>query len=324
MTADSRVTLRVSRRFAASPERVFDAWLDPRLAGKFLFATPTGRMLRVEIEAQIGGRFVFVDRRDGADIEHVGEYLEIDRPRRLVFTFAVPKFSPEQSRVAIDLAPAGTGCVLTLTHDGVLPDYAKRTEAGWTAILGELARLLGPAPADFGVVAAPGAIRFERLVRGPIERVWAYLTEPDKRGRWLAAGPMEPWVGGAVELHFDHRLLSSATAPPPERYKQVEHGHRMLGRVTRFEPPRLLSYSWQEGAGEASEVTFELAQRGDAVLLVLTHHRLADRAAMIDVAGGWHAHLDVLAERLADREPLAFWTIFGAIDGRYECRIAEI
>jgi uncharacterized protein YndB with AHSA1/START domain len=129
-------------RLDAAPERVFDAWLDPARAGKFLFATATGRMVRVAIDARVGGRFAFVDRRDGEDVEHVGGYLEIDRPRRLVFTFAVPKFSAQATRVAIDIVPAGSGCTLTLAHEGVLPDYADRTEVGWTGILDGLAGAL--------------------------------------------------------------------------------------------------------------------------------------------------------------------------------------
>jgi uncharacterized protein YndB with AHSA1/START domain len=141
MSAAPAVTLQLKRRFTASAERVFDAWLDPERARKFLFATPTGQMVRVEIDARVGGAFCFV-RREGEDIEHTGEYLEIDRPRRLVFTFAVPKYSPVATKVIIDIVPQGAGCELTLTHEGVLPEWAKPTESGWTAILATLAKLV--------------------------------------------------------------------------------------------------------------------------------------------------------------------------------------
>lgn len=142
MNAEPNVTVRVSRRFSASAERVFDAWLDPDRAGRWLFATPAGQMVRAEIDACVGGQFAFVDRRDGEDVEHVGEYLEIDRPRRLVFTFAVPKYSTVSTRVTVEIQPMGTGCELTLTHENVLPDYGTRTEAGWTMILNRLAQTL--------------------------------------------------------------------------------------------------------------------------------------------------------------------------------------
>jgi uncharacterized protein YndB with AHSA1/START domain len=149
MTTDEpRRTVRVTRDFDAAPERVFDAWLDPASAGRWLFATATGRMVRAEIDPRVGGRFVFVDRRDGEDVEHVGDYLEIDRPRRLAFSFAVPKFSATSTRVSLDLLPKGDGCTLTLIHEGVLPDYASRTQEGWAAILTGLAGVLGPAALD--------------------------------------------------------------------------------------------------------------------------------------------------------------------------------
>jgi uncharacterized protein YndB with AHSA1/START domain len=96
-------------------------------------------MVRAEIDARVGGTFHLTDRRDGEDIDHTGEYLEIERPRRLVFTFSVPQYSEQVTRVTIGIAPLETGCELTLTHENVLPDYASRTEAGWTGILGGLA-----------------------------------------------------------------------------------------------------------------------------------------------------------------------------------------
>jgi|HubBroStandDraft_2_1064218.scaffolds.fasta_scaffold35117_1 uncharacterized protein YndB with AHSA1/START domain len=139
-TADGKIC--ITRRFNASIERVFDAWLDPEKAGKWLFATPTGKMVRVEIDPRVGGTFN-ITRRESEDIEHVGTYLEIDRPRRLVFTFGVPKFSKELTRVSIDLKPLPTGCELTLTHEGVLPEWLEQTKEGWGMILDSLAASLG-------------------------------------------------------------------------------------------------------------------------------------------------------------------------------------
>lgn len=135
------IVVRVTRRFDASAERVFDAWLDAEMARRFLFATSTGQMVRAEIDPRVGGTFNFTDRRDGVDVVHMGEYLEIDRPRRLVFTFHVGTDSQELSRVSIDIAPAGTGCELTLTHemDPKWAQFKERTLAGWTMILGNLA-----------------------------------------------------------------------------------------------------------------------------------------------------------------------------------------
>ncbi|WP_430388740.1 SRPBCC family protein [Dyella sp. 20L07] len=131
-------TLRITRHFDASAERVFDAWLDPATAGRWLFSTPKGEMVKVDIDTRVGGRFIFIDRRDGIDVEHIGEYLDIDRPHRLVFTFAVPKYSADYTRVTIELERRGTSCELVLTHQGVLPEWVEATQHGWRDILHHL------------------------------------------------------------------------------------------------------------------------------------------------------------------------------------------
>lgn len=132
----------VRRHFDTSAECVFNAWIDTKRASRFLFATPTGVMVRAEVDARVGGRFCFVDRRDGVDVEHIGTYLEIERPRRLAFEFAVPQYSAEFTRVVIELAATDAGCELTLTHRGVLAEFAERTTQGWTRMLEGLARAL--------------------------------------------------------------------------------------------------------------------------------------------------------------------------------------
>jgi uncharacterized protein YndB with AHSA1/START domain len=134
--AQKTATVRAAHRYDAPPQRVFDAWLDPKTAAKFLFATPTGQMIKAEIDPRVGGAFTFTDRRpDMGDVEHVGTYVEIDRPRRLVFDFAVPQYEPTLTRITLDFAPSGAGTDLTLTHQGVFEEYVKQTEHGWGMIL---------------------------------------------------------------------------------------------------------------------------------------------------------------------------------------------
>ena len=135
------IQVRATRRIHAPAETAFDAWLDPKQAGKFLFATPTGTMVRAEVDARIGGAFHFTDRRDGVDVAHVGEYLEIDRPRRLVFTFRVEVYSADSSRVAVDIVPVEGGCEVTLTHemDSAYAEYEEGARAAWAGILDGLA-----------------------------------------------------------------------------------------------------------------------------------------------------------------------------------------
>jgi uncharacterized protein YndB with AHSA1/START domain len=174
---------------------------------------------------------------------------------------------------------------------------------------------------EFGTVTAPRTVRIARSLPGPIERVWAFLTEPDKRGLWLAAGPMEMRLGGSVRLDFLHANLS-AEKEPPEKFKQLAGGVSQLGHVTRLDPPHLLAYTWNEKDGrDPSEVTFQLTEQGDRVRLEVTHERLPGRGDMVGVASGWHAHLAILIERLEGKQPQRFWSRFEALQQEYERRI---
>jgi uncharacterized protein YndB with AHSA1/START domain len=96
-------------------------------------------------------------------------------------------------------------------------------------------------------------------------------------------------------------------------------------RVIRCEPPRLLVISWGGGIdGEDSEVSFELSEAGEGrVRLKLAHRRLAGLDAMRLVAGGWHAHLDGLGDRLAGRAPEPFWSRFVKAEADYAQRFKQ-
>lgn len=139
-------TIRVERRFAVAAERVFDAWLDPVWIGRFMFGSHLRdeHVVSLQNEPRVGGTFHYRVTRGGTEIDHTGTYREIERPRRLVFTWGVDAEQGDLSVVTIEIAPDGEGCVLTLTH-ALHPDwaaYAERTQTGWTKIVGDLAAAL--------------------------------------------------------------------------------------------------------------------------------------------------------------------------------------
>jgi uncharacterized protein YndB with AHSA1/START domain len=141
---DEPIHIRITRRFAASAERVFDAWLNEKTAGRWWFATPTGKMQSVKIDGRVGGQFRIVERRGDQDADHFGTFIELDRPRRIVLDFATDPAHPA-TRVTIQIASLKEGgCELTLSHD-IAPEWAEykdRTNQGWTMILENLEKSL--------------------------------------------------------------------------------------------------------------------------------------------------------------------------------------
>ena len=150
----------------------------------------------------------------------------------------------------------------------------------------------------------PSTVRFERLLPGPVERVWAYLTESDKRATWLAAGEFDLRVGGRIELHFDNNSLSDETAPAGA---QGGGTHTFEGRITRLEPLRVLAHTWKWDGGD-SEVLYELEPRGTDVLLTIQHRLPDDHGLKMAVGGGWPVHVGILADQLNGVKPRPFWS----------------
>ena len=161
---------------------------------------------------------------------------------------------------------------------------------------------------SYGSYIEQGTIRFVRVLPGPVERVWEYLTDGEKRGEWLAGGEMELRVGGRVELIFNHKNITPHDETPPEKYKEMDDESRLYGTITKLNPPKLLAYTWEEPSAPESEVTFELQEEGEQVRLTLTHRNLgSDRDVLTGVGGGWHTHLDIMVDKLNGREPQPFW-----------------
>jgi uncharacterized protein YndB with AHSA1/START domain len=170
---------------------------------------------------------------------------------------------------------------------------------------------------DRATLIKPSTIRFERLLPGPVERVWAYLTESKKRATWLAAGEFDLRVGGKIELHFDNESLTDEAAPAGA---MGAGKHSAAGKITRLEPLRLLAHTWSWDGGE-SEVTYELAPRGKDVLLTI-HHRLPDdRPLKTAVGGGWPVHVGILADQLEGKKPRPFWSTHAREMKEFEARL---
>jgi uncharacterized protein YndB with AHSA1/START domain len=129
----------IERLIPAPPRVVFDAWLDPEALQRFMCGGPGVRVTRVECDPRVGGQFLIVMNVEGHDVPHRGQYLEIERYKRLAFTWRSP-YAGEGSRVTLQFAESRNGETrLTLEHVG-LADAETRSKhhGGWSHILTEL------------------------------------------------------------------------------------------------------------------------------------------------------------------------------------------
>ena len=174
----------------------------------------------------------------------------------------------------------------------------------------------------YATMSAPATVRIERILPGPLERVWAYITESEKRRRWFAEGPMDLRQGGAVALTFRNNDLSVETGRPDSSCSPNGVDHQMNGVILRCEPPRLLVFRWSPEAA-ASEVTFELSPHGNDTRLLVTHCRLADRRQLLSVSAGWHVHIGILKDLLSNDAPRSFWSEHARLEKVYDKHFSE-
>jgi uncharacterized protein YndB with AHSA1/START domain len=136
-------SVRVRREIAAPAEVLFDAWLDAESLGAWLKPGGIGQT-RAETDPREGGAFriVMVEHDNGNELLHRGTYREIDRPHRLVFTWASPATKLRDSLVTVTFQPTPDGSTLVEIHQVGLPDEESRAShhRGWSDALGELDR----------------------------------------------------------------------------------------------------------------------------------------------------------------------------------------
>jgi uncharacterized protein YndB with AHSA1/START domain len=163
--------------------------------------------------------------------------------------------------------------------------------------------------------ASGSTLRIERRLPGPIERVWSYIVDPEKRALWFVGGPWDLRPGGTAHNEWDHTRLSEE--PTPEAWKSFD-GMSTTGTIVRVEPPHILAYRTDMGMGEF-EVTFELRADGEDVIFTLTQAPV-DAKGMADFASGWHAYVDILEDRVRGVNPRGFWTNFDRLAKAYAGR----
>ncbi len=136
------IIITIVKTFTASPEKIFNAWVDPEWIGRWMFGPDVRdeEIIKLETNPEQGGSFSFVVRRDNEVISHLGKYLEFARPTRLAFTWGIESESEDESVVRIEITPTESGCSLTLIHelDPKWKDYADRTREGWSYMLDKL------------------------------------------------------------------------------------------------------------------------------------------------------------------------------------------
>lgn len=139
------IGIKIVKEFKAPAEKVFDAWIDPEWLSRWMFGPDVRdeKILKLETNPEIKGAFSFVVQRGEMVINHVGHYVEVQRPNRLIFTWGIESESEDESVVTINIESTEKGCLLTLTHelDPKWKEYADRTKEGWSFMLDKLKHL---------------------------------------------------------------------------------------------------------------------------------------------------------------------------------------
>lgn len=134
------LTVNIDKIINAPIEKVFDAWLDPKMLSKFMRGMPDMPETDVEIDAREGGRFTFIMHYRGEKIPHTGKYLEISRPDKLVFTWESQYSVVDNSTVTLNFTKIDENKTnVSLTHVKFIDEESRSGhEDGWGCVLDKL------------------------------------------------------------------------------------------------------------------------------------------------------------------------------------------
>lgn len=229
-----KTEISVSQFIQADAEHLFDCWLDPDKIKTWIFPSSGDTIKSLKTDPAIGGTFSFVIERDTATIEHIGEYLAIEKPDRLVFTWAVAD-EEGSDRVELTFTPKESGTEATLTIE-LHPDwieYAEPTKKAWTSMLESLKKTAENHP----------EARASMLIRKPVEEVFEALVNPEITSKfWFTKGSSRLEEGKEVTWEWEQFGVSGTVA------------------VTGIRKNERIRFKWEaeeEGAFRTVEILFE-------------------------------------------------------------------
>ncbi|MGH3977641.1 MAG: SRPBCC family protein [Pseudonocardiaceae bacterium] len=289
-TVDGRPVLRIERRLAHPPEKVWRALTEPaQLSQWYPFRVS-------EMDLRTGGKIRF---DDGQGTTMGAVITELDPPRVFAFSEHAPAEMVRESDdlVHFELRPEGEGCLLIFTHTFDDRPAAASYATGWHGCLDALDMLLDGRPVEwpdsmveryeayveaFGLAEGSAEltsdgwqVRFERqLIQQPIDKVWATLS----------SAPAAPVVGGPVPQGFTTGEIPAAA-------------------VTAVDAPTLLEYGWQVEDRPAGRVRWELSDGPGGARIVLTQTGPGELAEERSTAlAAWQTHIELLAKQLPGTE----------------------
>ena len=283
--------LTLSKQINASPQRVFQAWLDPQLLCKWIGPRAWVESCEaIALEPRVGGRYELrtqtrpMPGRDDCTGGVTGVYRAIDRHTRLSFTWR-RSGEDSDSLVTVLFEPNSSGTLLTLTHEGFTSEQARDQHAeGWRGSLTQLGDLVEL------------RLTLQQQVNAPPHKVFDALLDPKLVCQWM--GPrtmvnscevmaMEPRVGGRYRLKLDRR----ADSPNGPGTMFVTGVYREITRPSR------LIYSWLwEDQGHESQVTYDLSPHAGGTQVTITHDGFASVESKLGHQRGWTVSMQQLAK----------------------------
>jgi uncharacterized protein YndB with AHSA1/START domain len=160
-------------------------------------------------------------------------------------------------------------------------------------------------------------VEFKRLLPGPIELAWDYLTKPELVKTWFADVTLEPRVGGSVRIKFGKDACGTGG---------------IKGTIREYRRPHVIAFTWNQlrpqadgsvKSSDEGEVRFELQEKGEKVLLTLLHSRLPT-SELSPHSAGWHAYLDNLDSVISGRGSIDFMRVFQELHPQYQEQVAAM